>query len=145
MGLPSNVFCSTSGYFVNGNTELISDMTDNWFYASAELILLCIRLNFTSLSGPAIVLQKMLILAKKIIFSVEAHFDLGKIVAFKAQKTLLDYYLFCAAKDKCYPDKPETIDALKDNIGEASDKIQLHTIDNVLKNWNWLRQPLEGL
>ena len=35
-----------------------------------------------------------------------------------------------AAKDKCYVDKPETIDALKDNIRE----IQLHTIDNVFKN-----------
>ena len=31
-------------------------------------------------------------------------------------------------------DKPETIDALKDNIREAIGKIQLHTIDNVLKN-----------
>ena len=36
---------------------------------------------------------------------------------------------------KCYGDKPETIDALKDNIREAIDEIQLHTIDNVLKNW----------
>ena len=39
-----------------------------------------------------------------------------------------------AVKDKCYADKPETIDALKDNIREAIDEIQLHTIDNVLKN-----------
>ena len=31
-------------------------------------------------------------------------------------------------------DKPETIDALKDNIREAIGEIQLHTIDNVLKN-----------
>ena len=30
---------------------------------------------------------------------------------------------------------PETIDALKDNIREAIGEIQLHTIDNVLKNW----------
>ena len=29
----------------------------------------------------------------------------------------------------------ETIDALKDNIHEAIGEIQLHTIDNVLKNW----------
>ena len=47
----------------------------------------------------------------------------------------LDYYLWGAAKDKCYADKSETIDALKDNIREAIDEIQLHTIDNVLKNW----------
>ena len=40
-----------------------------------------------------------------------------------------------AVKDKCYPDKPETIDALKDNIHEASDEIQQHTTDNALKNW----------
>ena len=33
--------------------------------------------------------------------------------------TLLDYYLWSAAKDKCYADKPKTIDALKDNIREA--------------------------
>ena len=31
----------------------------------------------------------------------------------------LDYYLWGAVKDKCYVDKPETIDALKDNIREA--------------------------
>ena len=48
--------------------------------------------------------------------------------------TPLDYYLWGAVKDKCYADKPETIDALKDNIHEAIGKIQLHTIDNVLKN-----------
>ena len=41
--------------------------------------------------------------------------------------TLLDYYLWGA-------DKPKTIDALKDNIREAIGEIQLHTIDNVLKN-----------
>ena len=45
--------------------------------------------------------------------------------------TPLDYYLWGTVKDKCYADKPETIDALKDNISEK----QLHTIDNVLKNW----------
>ena len=47
--------------------------------------------------------------------------------------TPLDYYLWGAAKDKCYTDKAETIDALKDNIHEAIGEIQLHTIDNVLK------------
>ena len=49
--------------------------------------------------------------------------------------TPLDNYLLGAVKDKCYADKPETIDALKDNIRETIDEIQLHTIDNVLKNW----------
>ena len=42
--------------------------------------------------------------------------------------TLLDYYLWGAVK-------PETIDALKDNTREVIGEIQLHTIDNVLKNW----------
>ena len=37
-------------------------------------------------------------------------------------------------KDKCYADKSETIDILKDNTREAIGKIQLHTIDNELKN-----------
>ena len=46
----------------------------------------------------------------------------------------LDYDLRGVVKDKCYADKPETIDALKDNIHEGIDEIQLHTIDNVLKN-----------
>ena len=61
--------------------------------------------------------------------------------------TLLDYYLWGADKDKCYTDKPETIDGLKDNIREAIGEIQLHTIDNVLKNWTdrvgQPRQPFE--
>ena len=47
----------------------------------------------------------------------------------------VDYYLWGAIKNKCYTDKPETIDALKDNICEAIGEIQLHTINNVLKNW----------
>ena len=47
----------------------------------------------------------------------------------------LDYYLWGTVKDKCYADKLETIDALKDNIREAIGEIQLHTIDNMLKNW----------
>ena len=49
--------------------------------------------------------------------------------------TPLDYYLWRAVKDKCYVDKPETIDVLKDNIREVISEIQLHTIDSVLKNW----------
>ena len=49
--------------------------------------------------------------------------------------TPLYYYLWSAVKDKCYIDKPDTIYALKDNIREAIGEIQLHTIDNVLKNW----------
>ena len=49
--------------------------------------------------------------------------------------TLLDYYLWDAVKDKCYADKPETIDVLKDIIREAIDKIQLHTTDNMVKNF----------
>ena len=47
----------------------------------------------------------------------------------------LNYYLWVAVEDKCYADKPETIDALKDNIREAIGDIQLHKIDNALKNW----------
>ena len=37
--------------------------------------------------------------------------------------TPLDYYLWSAVKDNCYADKPETIDALKDNIREAIGEI----------------------
>ena len=46
----------------------------------------------------------------------------------------LNYYLWRAVKDKCYAEKSETIDGLKDNIREAIGKTQLYTIDNVLKN-----------
>ena len=46
--------------------------------------------------------------------------------------TPLDYYLWGAVKDKCYADKPQSIDALKDNVRKAIGEI--HTIDNVLKN-----------
>ena len=37
--------------------------------------------------------------------------------------TTLDYYLWNTVKDKRYADKPETIDALKDNIREAIGEI----------------------
>ena len=37
--------------------------------------------------------------------------------------TFLDYYLWSAVKDKCYADKPETIEALKDNVLEAIGEI----------------------
>ena len=50
--------------------------------------------------------------------------------------TPLDYYLRGTVKDKCYADKPEAIDALMHNIREVIGEIQLHTIDNVLKNWS---------
>ena len=40
-----------------------------------------------------------------------------------------------AVKDKCYADKVQTIDALKDYIREAIGEILQHTINNVLKNW----------
>ena len=48
--------------------------------------------------------------------------------------TPLGYYLWDAVKDKCYADKSESIDALKDNIRESIGEIQLQTIYNVLKN-----------
>ena len=50
--------------------------------------------------------------------------------------TPLDYYLWEAVKDKCYIDKPEAIDTLKDDIREVIGEIQLHIIDNGLKNWS---------
>ena len=56
----------------------------------------------------------------------------------------LMYYLWSAVKDKCYADKPETIEALKYNIRKAIGEIQLHTIDNVLKNWTESCRLLHG-
>ena len=51
--------------------------------------------------------------------------------------TSLDYYFWGVVKDKCYSDKPDAIDALKHNIREAIGEIQLHIIDNTLKNWTY--------
>ena len=48
--------------------------------------------------------------------------------------TPLDPYLWGAVKDKCYADRRVTIDALENNIREAISEIQVHIIDNVLKN-----------
>ena len=42
--------------------------------------------------------------------------------------TPLDYYLWGTIKDQCYAGKPETIDALKDNICKATAAIQLHSM-----------------
>ena len=39
--------------------------------------------------------------------------------------TPLDYYLWSAVKDKCYANKPETIEALKHNTRKAIGEIQL--------------------
>ena len=58
----------------------------------------------------------------------------------------LGYYLWVDVKDKCYAYKPQTIDVLKDNIRKAIAEKQMHTIDNVLKNWTdhvQLRQPFD--
>ena len=49
--------------------------------------------------------------------------------------TPLDYYLWGAVKNKYYAHNSEIVGTLKDNIREAIGEIQLHTIDNVLKNW----------
>ena len=49
--------------------------------------------------------------------------------------TSLDYYLWGVVKNKCYVDKSEAVDALKDNIREGICGVQLHIIDNVFKNW----------
>ena len=44
-GPPSNVVSSTSAYFVNCNTQLMSHLIDNQFYPSAKRICLCICFN----------------------------------------------------------------------------------------------------
>ena len=246
MDPPFNVFFSTSAYFVNGNTQLMSDLTDNQFYPSAERIWLCIRLNWAKWFCDR--LTEDADFGKKILFSDEADFDLGgyvnkqqkiphvyiekprypkrvavwcgflsrgiigpfifenkqgetvtvngdryrpklneflftkvaeedianiwfqqdgatchtaeatldvlspvfedRIISRRADAvwpprsydlTPLDYYLWCAVKGKCDADKPETIDTLKDNIHEGIGEIQLHTIENVLKNWTALK------
>ena len=87
-GPPSNVFFSTSAYFVNGNTQLMSDLTDNQFYPVFE--------------------DRIISLRADVVWPPRS-----------CDLTPLAYYLWGVVKDKCYADKPETIDALKDNIREA--------------------------
>ena len=48
--------------------------------------------------------------------------------------TPLDYYLWRAIKHKCYADKPETIDTIKDNIREAIGEI--HTLHYIIDHYN---------
>ena len=68
--------------------------------------------------------------------TVNGHVFEDRIISRRADDTeLMKYYLWGPVKDKFYVDNSETIDALKDNIGEAIGEIDLHTIDNVLKNW----------
>ena len=43
-------------------------------------------------------------------------------------------FLWGAAKDKCYANHPETIEALKHEIEVAIHEIEAQTIENVLKN-----------
>ena len=63
-----------------------------------------------------------------------ATFGLNR-TALRATQPIIFTIWWGAVKDKYYADKPEAINALKDNIREAIGEIQLHTIDNVLKNW----------
>ena len=58
----------------------------------------------------------------------------SKNLSFGVDFKLVPPHMCGAVKDKCNADKPEAIDALKDNIREAIAEIQHHTIDNVLKN-----------
>ena len=50
------------------------------------------------------------------------------------------WIFFCGElKDKCYANRPETIDALKHEIKVAIHAIGAQTIENVLKNWvDWM-------
>ena len=42
--------------------------------------------------------------------------------------TPLNYFLWGTAKDKCYTDKPETIDVLKNNIREAIGEMEVAVV-----------------
>ena len=67
---------SISAYFVNGNTQLMSDLTGSQFYPSAERIWLCVRLN----SAGKYCDINFHDFGKKKFFSDEAHLDLGRYV-----------------------------------------------------------------
>ena len=56
------------------------DLPDNWFYSSAERLWLCIRLNNTGKWACDQLTEDADFAKKKIIFSDEAHFDVGGYV-----------------------------------------------------------------
>ena len=49
--------------------------------------------------------------------------------------TPLDYFFWVAVNDKCYANQPETIEALKFEIGVVIHGTEAQRIENVLKNW----------
>ena len=63
-----------------GVLVVMSDLTDNQFYPSAERIWLCIRLNNAGNRACDRLIDDADFGKKKIIFSDEAHFDLGGYV-----------------------------------------------------------------
>ena len=65
--------------FFFGNIQFMFDLTDNQFYPSAERIWLCIRLNNVG-KWACDRLTEDSVFGKKVIFSDEAHFDLGGYV-----------------------------------------------------------------
>ena len=83
---------------------------------------------------------------KKFLITKIEEEDIGNIwfqqdgaMCHKAEATLnvwrpvVEYRIISRRADIVWP-PPETVDALKGNIREAIGKIQLHTIDNVLRN-----------
>ena len=60
-----------------------------------------------------------------------------------AATIIVDYYLWGVVKDMCYADKPETIDALKDNTREAlvkyscTQSIMCLKIESIVKVTAW--------
>ena len=112
-------------------------------------------LVYASLSGSAIDLQKMPILERKIVFSDEAHFDLGGYVNKQSCHIYGTKNPHAFTENPMHPKRvtvwcgfwskgikrvifirkwARRVNSLKDNIREAIGEIQLHTIDNVLKN-----------
>ena len=66
--------------------------------------------------------------------TLDVFFALFLKIALSAAELMSFGHLGAAIWHQCYVDKPDTIDALEENIREVIGEIQLHTIDNVLKN-----------
>ncbi|KOC70342.1 hypothetical protein WH47_02846 [Habropoda laboriosa] len=49
--------------------------------------------------------------------------------------TPLDFFLWGFLKSKVYPNNPETIDELKDNITVAINETEFQLCENVMENW----------
>ena len=101
---------------------IIGEMLNEFLFTKIERILAIFGFNRKALRATQPKLHSMFCaLFLKIAISAAELMSFGHLGA--AILAIVRWTIICAVKDKCYADKPETIDALKDHILEAIDEI----------------------